>query len=89
MMKSVDTIGRMYKDINPFGLRIPTKLREQIEASAKEHHRSLNAELVARLQESMEVRNELQQFSDGELIQELILRWGRENIFIELGHKGK
>lgn len=40
------------RDINPFGLRMPPQLRKQVEESAKENKRSLNAEILARLEES-------------------------------------
>lgn len=76
---------RMYKDINPFGFRIPAGLREKAESAAKANDRSLNAELVARVRESFESRNELKDFSDGELIDELIRRWGRDRVQIKLG----
>lgn len=37
--------------INPFGLRMQPDLRERMEAAAKESGRSLNAEIVARLEQ--------------------------------------
>lgn len=40
----------MSRDINPFGLRMPVDLRSALEAAAKEGGRSLNAEIVWRLQ---------------------------------------
>lgn len=40
------------RNINPFGLRMQPDLREMIERSAERNHRSLNAEIVARLEES-------------------------------------
>lgn len=38
--------------INPFGLRMQPELREVLEAAASESGRSLNAEIVARLEQS-------------------------------------
>lgn len=38
-----------------FIVRFPEGMREQIEASAKENNRSMNAEIVARLSESLEM----------------------------------
>ncbi|MCA0973402.1 Arc family DNA-binding protein [Halomonas denitrificans] len=35
-----------------FKLRVPSDLKERIEKSAAENHRSMNAEIVARLSES-------------------------------------
>lgn len=37
-----------------FKLRLPEKLKAQIELSAKNNHRSLNAEVVARLERSFD-----------------------------------
>lgn len=44
----------MGREINPFGLRMPPELRKLIEKSARLNHRSMNAELVMRLQSSVE-----------------------------------
>lgn len=44
----------MGREINPFGLRMPAELRKLVEKSAKINRRSLNAELVMRLQSSVE-----------------------------------
>lgn len=43
----------MTREINPFGLRMPPKLKQTLEEEAKRNMRSLNAELVARLEESV------------------------------------
>lgn len=34
-------------------VRLPLEMKEQLEAAAKENHRSMNAEIVARLEESL------------------------------------
>lgn len=44
----------MSRDINPFGLRMPEGLREKLEAAAKKSARSLNSEIVLRLEESLQ-----------------------------------
>jgi len=49
-MKDDDLI----RNINPFGLRMQPSLRAKVEESAKLNHRSLNAEIVARLEESLQ-----------------------------------
>lgn len=77
----------MYKDINPFGLRLPAELKAKMEEAAQANHRSLNAELVAVIQESLGKRTGLEQFTDGEMIDELIKRWGRDAVLIQLGKK--
>ncbi len=41
------------RDINPFGLRMPQDIRRQIEQAAENNKRSLNAEILARLEESL------------------------------------
>lgn len=38
----------------PYPLRMPEELRAQLKQAAAESHRSMNAEIVARLQESFE-----------------------------------
>lgn len=43
----------MSRDINPFGLRMPTDLREAIEREARINGRSLNSEIVGRLKGSL------------------------------------
>lgn len=44
----------MSRAIAPFGLRIPPDLKQWLEERAKTNGRSMNAEIVARLQESCE-----------------------------------
>lgn len=44
----------MSRDIVPLGLRMPPEVKEQIEAAARANGRSMNAEIVARLQASFE-----------------------------------
>ncbi|MVT28158.1 Arc family DNA-binding protein [Acidovorax citrulli] len=41
-----------------YKLRIPPDLKEQIETAAKESGRSMNAEIVARLEDSFAARND-------------------------------
>lgn len=43
----------MSREIAPFGVRMPPKLKEQLLELAQENHRSLNAEVVARLERSV------------------------------------
>lgn len=43
----------MSRDINPFGLRMPPELKAKLEHLAHENRRSLNAEIVARLKDSV------------------------------------
>lgn len=44
----------MSRDIAPFGLRLPVGLRKSLEKEAKTSHRSMNAELVLRLEKSLD-----------------------------------
>ena len=39
--------------IPPYSLRMPQELRDRLESVAKGNHRSLNAEIIARLEESL------------------------------------
>lgn len=41
------------REIAPFGVRMPPELKSRLEAAAKQSGRSLNAEVVARLEQSM------------------------------------
>lgn len=43
----------MGREINPFGLRMPEDLKKRLARSAKANRRSMNAELVLRLQHSV------------------------------------
>lgn len=43
---------------NQFKLRLPVRLREQLDAASAENERSLNAEIVARLEASFGSANE-------------------------------
>lgn len=43
----------MSRDINPFGLRMPPDLREKLEDACRQSGRSMNAEIVKRLRESL------------------------------------
>lgn len=40
------------RNINPFGLRLQPDLKARVEAAAASNHRSINAEIVARLEAS-------------------------------------
>lgn len=42
------------REIAPFGVRMPPELKARLEAAAKVNGRSLNAELTARLEKSLE-----------------------------------
>ncbi|MGR4893775.1 Arc family DNA-binding protein [Stenotrophomonas sp. LARHCG68] len=46
----------MSRDINPYGLRMPADLKAMLEESAQKAGRSLNAELVARLERSFDTK---------------------------------
>jgi hypothetical protein len=50
MVKTPDTAR--IADIPPFGLRLPRRLKERVEASAQANSRSLNAEITVRLEQS-------------------------------------
>lgn len=47
------------KRIAPFGLRLPEALRERVQAAAKTANRSMNAEIIARLEASFELDEKL------------------------------
>ena len=47
----------MSRDINPFGLRMSADLRDRIEKAATAAGRSMNTEIVHRLEQSLEGQN--------------------------------
>ncbi|MFD1244783.1 Arc family DNA-binding protein [Paralysiella testudinis] len=47
----------MSRDIAPFGVRMPADLKNTLETKAKANGRSLNAEVVDRLEESISMDN--------------------------------
>jgi hypothetical protein len=48
----------MVKDINPFGVRMPPDIKAELEKLAEQNRRSLNAEIVVRLEESIKREKE-------------------------------
>lgn len=59
------------RDIAPLAIRMPGDLKATLEAAALRNHRSLNAELVARLESSL---RPLKDYLTAELIAELVDR---------------
>lgn len=57
----------------------------ELERRAKAIPRSLNAEITERLEQSLVQKRELKDYSDGELIDELVRRWGRDHVLIRFG----
>ena len=66
----------MSRDITPFGLRMPSDLKARVDAAAESNGRSINAECVARLQESFEARADIAALPVGVLLDEIIQRLG-------------
>lgn len=59
-----------------FVLRLPDGMRDAIAAAAAAANRSMNAELVDRLQRSLNRSGGAQDLTTGELLEELIARLG-------------
>lgn len=76
-----------YKYIVPFGLRMQPELKKQLDTHAKAAGRSLNSEIVERLERSLEAKTGIDDYTDGEIIDALVRRWGRERVFIRLGDR--
>lgn len=76
-------------NIHPTGVRLQPDLKAELERQARKVPRSLNAEIVDRLEKSLAPKLELPDYTDGELIDELIRRYGRERIYIRLGPAGE
>lgn len=67
----------MSRDLAPFGLRMPTELKSQIDAAAAASGRSINAEIVDRLRASLDPSaTGLAAIPDGMLLDEVIVRYG-------------
>lgn len=76
----------MSRDISPFGLRMPSELKALLEKFAKRNARSLNSEIVGRLNDSVDAaQRPLRSYSDGELIRELMDRYERGAVSIRIG----
>lgn len=76
----------MSRDIAPFGLRMPADLKLRIAKHAREGARSINAEIIHRLTESVEATERpLGDYTDGELIRELMDRYERGVVSIRIG----
>lgn len=77
----------MSRDIAPFGLRLPADLKLRLFKHARNTARSLNAEIVLRLTASVEATERpLGNYTDGELIKELMDRYDRGVVSIRIGH---
>jgi hypothetical protein len=74
-----------FRDINPLNIRFPADLKKKLKAAADAKTGSMNAEVIDRVAASFERRTALKDFTDGELVDELIKRWGRDGLFIRLG----
>lgn len=55
----------MSRDITPFALRMPPEQRSQIEASAKKSKRSLNSEIIDRLQATLDLDEFMAEYRAG------------------------
>lgn len=75
--------------INPFGLRMQPDLREQLESAASESGRSLNAEIVARLEASFEPHVSTSDTKQVRALIQAALTDLYENGMIELTEKAK
>ncbi|OQX04483.1 MAG: hypothetical protein BWK73_36070 [Thiothrix lacustris] len=51
-------MSKEYQQVNPYPIRLTKELRERLEASAKEASRSLNAEMIRRLEASYAMPDE-------------------------------
>lgn len=49
----------MSRDITPFALRMPPEMRSEIDVASKESRRSLNAEILARLEATISIEKML------------------------------
>lgn len=76
-------------DADKFMIRLPEGMRERIAEAAKTNGRSMNAEVVARLEKSLEGDGaSLKEVPDAMLYQEIARRAG-ENFSVEIAIKSK
>lgn len=86
----MDTIVSMIREINPVSLRVPEPLKQLLQQVVDENkrtmsgNRSMNSEIVARLNASFNTPGNLSQVSTGDLIRELINRNQPGRICIEI-----
>lgn len=64
----------------PYSLRMTAELRDQLEASAGQAKRSLNAEIVARLEESFERETAMQPLSEHEAAMQVLAKMYQETL---------
>lgn len=55
----------MSRDINPFGLRMPPELKDYLAEEAKRNGRSLNAEILYRLEQTVQLSKAVQIAAEG------------------------
>ena len=70
----------MSREDSQFKLRLPAALREQIELAAQESKRSLNAEIVARLEESYSKGSAAQPMSEHEAAMQILAKMYQETL---------
>lgn len=72
-------LARSPQPSDKFILRMPDGMRGQIANIAKANNRSMNAEIIARLQGSLDAQSvELSQVASGVLLDEVIARYGAQ-----------
>lgn len=77
---------RKFRDIVPFNVRMQPGLKKSLEDATRGKVKwSLNAEINERLEASFAEKRTLADYTDGDLIDELIRRWGRDQVLIRLG----
>src|SRR5258708_29947046 len=57
-------VAKKDQELRPVMTRIPEGLRRRLERQAKWHRRSMNAEIVARLQQSFDLPDQAQEIAD-------------------------
>lgn len=73
----------MSREINPFGLRMPIELKDKIQRQAENNGRSMNAEIIARLESSFTFEEPKSEFT--ELFEMLHLFSTMERVLTEQG----
>lgn len=72
------------RNIPPTGVRMPPELKDRLDAAKKKNGRSLNSEIVTRLEQSFEGGRDLSAIPSGDLLHEVIQRYaGQVQISID------
>lgn len=80
---------RMSREDPQLKIRLPADLKERIESASKTEGRSMNAEIIARLENSFDASASFKKAELGALINELMNRFPPDQVLISIGGSAK